>query len=253
MMGQVVQIGACTLIHGDMREVLPTLSERAALVLSDPPYLLTAGGNTTGLLSGCLAPESYRNDGKLFEIVPWAELAPLVFAAAREDADAIIMANDRNLRAAQAALEDAGWRFHRLLVWDKGTVTPNRWFMQGLEYGLYMWRGRARPISDKGAHPLVRCPQVDVTGHPTEKPVNLFRRWIELTCEAGDLVLDPFMGSGSAAVAAMRSGRRFLGVEKEGRWFRAAVARVRAEQTSAQLDFALTPKGAHGEMWNHDL
>lgn len=235
----MVQIGACTLIRGDMREVLPQLDERAALVLTDPPYLLTAGGNTTGEMRGCFAPGVYDNSGALFEVVPWGELAPAIFAAAREDADAIVMANDRNLSAAQGALEGAGWRFHRVLVWDKGTVTPNRWFMQGLEFGLYMWRGRARPINDKGAHPLVRCPQIDVTGHPTEKPVSLFRRWIELTTAPGDLVLDPFLGSGSAAVAALRAGRRFVGVEKDLRWFEAAVARVEAEARGGQLDFAL--------------
>lgn len=239
MMGQIIQIGGCILIQGDMRNVLPQLEERAALVLTDPPYLLTSGGNTTGELRGCLAPDTYSNSGALFEIVPWADLAPLIFAAARDDADAIVMANDRNLRAAQDSLEVAGWKFHRVLVWDKGTVTPNRWFIQGLEFGLYMWRGRARPINDKGAHPLVRCPQVDVTDHPTEKPVPLFQRWIELTTAPGDLVLDPFMGSGTAAVAALRAGRRFIGIEKDPRWFAAALARVQAEVARPQMNFAL--------------
>ncbi len=239
MVGQMVQIGACILIQGDMREVLPQLTERAALVLTDPPYPLVAGGNSTGEMRGLFARESYDNSGALFDLVPWAELAPVIWAAARDDADAIVMANDRNLAEAQGALEVAGWKFHRLLVWDKRTVTPNRWFMSGLEFGLYMWRGRARPINDKGAHPLVRCPQIDVTGHPTEKPVALFRRWIELTTAPGDLVLDPFLGSGSAAVAALRAGRRFIGVEKDPRWFEAAVARVAAEVAGGQMDFAL--------------
>lgn len=239
MVWQMVHIGACTLIQGDMREVLPGLRERASLVLTDPPYPLVAGGNSTGEMRDCFAPGVYDNSGALFDLVPWAELAPVIWAAARDDADAIVMANDRNLQEARGALEAAGWKFHRLLVWDKGSVTPNRWFMSGLEYGLYMWRGLARPINDKGAHPLVRCPQVDVTAHPTEKPVALFRRWIDLTTAPGDLVLDPFLGSGSAAVAAMRAGRRFIGVEKDPRWFEVAVARVEAEVRGGQMDMVL--------------
>lgn len=223
-----VQVGDCQFIQGDMRAELPLLAERAALVLTDPPYRLTAGGKN-GLMGGCLGADRYDNSGELFPIVEWADLAPVIYGAAREDADAIVMSNDRNLHAAQGALMGAGFQFHRLLVWDKRSVTPNRWFMQGLEFGLYMWRGRARPITDKGAHPLVRMAQVDVTEHPTEKPVDLLQHWIEMTTEPGDLVLDPFMGSGSCAVAAMRAGRRFVGVEIEPRWFAASLARVRAE------------------------
>lgn len=236
MLGQVVQIGRCQLILGDIRLVLPQLQEKADLILTDPPYLLTSGGNSTGEMKGCFSKDRYDNSGALFEIVPWDDLAPVIFEAAQTDADAIVMANDRNLSQAQAALEAAGWRFHRILVWDKCSVTPNRWFMQGLEYGLYMWRGRARPINDKGAHPLFRVPQVDVTQHPTEKPVALFQRWIELTTWRDGLVIDPFLGSGSAAVAAHRAGRRFIGVEKDPRWFDIAVARLQAEVAAGQKD-----------------
>jgi DNA modification methylase len=242
MIGQVVQIGGVTLIHGDMREVLPHLDERAALVLTDPPYRLDSGG-CTSKLRGIFASDRYSNNGQLFDIVDWPDLAHLIWAAARDDADAIVMANDRNLCRAQAALETAGFRFHRLLVWDKRTVTPNRWFMSGLEFGLYMWRGRARPINDASAHQMMRVAQVDVTAHPTEKPVALFRRWIELTTAPGDLVLDPFFGSGCAAVAALQSGRRFVGVEKDRRWFEATVARVQAEAAGGQMDFGLSGVG----------
>lgn len=239
MMGQVVQIGAATLIQGDMRDVLPQLGERAALVLSDPPYMLTSGGNSTGEMGGCFAPGAYDNSGALFPMVDWADMAPLMFAAARDDADAIIMANDKNMFDAHGAFTAAGWGFHRTLVWNKGTVTPNRWFMQGLEFGLYLWRGRARVINDCSAHPLVRVAQRDETAHPTEKPVSLMRRWIELTTAPGDLVLDPFMGSGSTAVAAVLAGRRFIGVEILPQWFEASVARVHAAQARRQSEFAL--------------
>lgn len=239
MMGQVVQIGGATLIQGDMRAVLPQLAERAALVLTDPPYRLTSGGNSTGEMGGCFAAGAYDNSGELFPIVEWADLAPLIYAAAGADADCIVMCNDKNLFAAEPALRAAGWGHHRHLVWHKGTVTPNRWFMQGLEFGWYGWRGTARVINDCAAHPLVRVPQRDETAHPTEKPVALLRRWIALTTAPGDLVMDPFMGSGSTAVAAILEGRRFVGVEILPQWFEASVARVHAAVGRRQSEFVL--------------
>lgn len=231
-----LMIGDCALYKGDMRDILPNLAERAALVMTDPPYRLTSGGNTTGEMGGCFAKGEYANSGELFPIVEWADLAPLIFAAARDDADAIVMANDRNLCDAETALRGAGWNFHRTLVWDKGTVTPGRWFMQGLEFGLYMYRGRARPINDKAAHQLYRLSHRDETPHPTEKPVALIQRWIELTTAPGDLVIDPFMGSGTTAVAAMRAGRRFIGIELQQKWFDVSAARVRAVLAQGQSE-----------------
>lgn len=236
-MGQVVHIGDCTLIQGDMREVLPGLAGCADLVLSDPPYRLTSGGSGTGELGGCLAKDSYDNSGELFPIVDWADMAPLIYGACAQDADAIIMANDRNEAAARIAFEAVGFGFHRLLVWDRGTVTPNRWFMQGLEFGLYLWRGHARTINDCATHPLFRVPQRDETKHPTEKPVMLMRRWIELTTAPGSMVLDPFMGSGSTIVAAALSGRRAIGVELNPKWFDVACARVDRAVSRGQGDF----------------
>lgn len=218
--------GNITLICGDMREVLPGLTERADLLLSDPPYRLTSGGKNTGELGGKLANAVYDNSGELFPIVEWQEMAPLMFAACAPDADAIVMTNDRNEAQARIALEATGFGFHRLLVWKKGTVTPNRWFMQELEFGLYMWKGRARPLNDKSAKPLTRIPVAAETLHPTEKPVRLMLKWIELTTDPGELVLDPFMGSGAAMVAAAVSGRRAIGIELSPQWFSVACQRV---------------------------
>lgn len=231
-------IGDCTLYQGDMRDVLPALAEKAALICTDPPYLLTSGGNSTGEMKGCFAKGTYDNSGAWFPVVPWAELAPVLFAACRANADAFVMANDRNLCEAETALRGAGFQFHRTLVWDKGTVTPNRWFMQGLEFAFYGFKGRARPIGDKGAHPLFRVRQADETPHPTEKPVAMLQRWIELTTDPGDLVIDPCMGSGSTAVAALRAGRRFVGVELLPRWYEVACARVQLAAKNEQSAFS---------------
>ena len=72
-------------------------------------------------------------------------------------------------------------------------------------------------------------------GHPAPFPVALPRRFIELYTYAGDVVLDPFMGSGSTAVAAVEAGRRFVGYDLDGAYARLARRRVRQAKASAAV------------------
>ncbi|MGW8177245.1 MAG: DNA-methyltransferase [bacterium] len=65
--------------------------------------------------------------------------------------------------------------------------------------------------------------------HATEKPVNLYKKLIELSTEPGAYVLDPYVGSGASAVAAMQTGRLFLGYEKDKDYWKVAVDRVEKE------------------------
>src|SRR5690606_11510002 len=71
-------------------------------------------------------------------------------------------------------------------------------------------------------------------GHPAPLPVDLPRRVIELYTYPGDLVLDPFMGSGSTAVAAVRTGRDYLGFHTDPGYVEAAAARVEAERVTLE-------------------
>jgi len=62
--------------------------------------------------------------------------------------------------------------------------------------------------------------------HPTEKPIELYCSFIELFTDAGDLILDPFMGSGTTLVAAKQLGRKAIGIEIEERYCEVAVKRL---------------------------
>lgn len=70
--------------------------------------------------------------------------------------------------------------------------------------------------------------------HPSEKPVALLRELIESSSRQGDLVLDPFAGVGSTAVAALLSGRRAFAVELDERYARIALDRIRAAERLAE-------------------
>jgi DNA modification methylase len=80
---------------------------------------------------------------------------------------------------------------------------------------------------DALANDVIACPNIhDDTGHPTTKPTPLMERLIERM--PGQQILDPFMGSGTTGVACVRTGRKFIGIELEPRYF--AIARKRIEE-----------------------
>jgi predicted RNA methylase len=68
--------------------------------------------------------------------------------------------------------------------------------------------------------------------HPTVKPVDLMRYLVTLVCREGGTVLDPFMGSGTTGIACIRTGRKFIGIEKDARYFE--IAKQRLERESRQ-------------------
>lgn len=76
--------------------------------------------------------------------------------------------------------------------------------------------------------------------HPTQKPIRLLTWLIENYTQEGDVIFDPFMGSGSTGVAAMRAGRRFIGVEKDPAYFAIAQERI----ANAAGEFVVTAKEA---------
>lgn len=249
-----ITIGNCRLILGDMRDVLPELNPKAKLCLSDPPYRLASGGNANGELGGCFAKGVYDNSGELFDMVEWADMAPLIFEALCDDANLLVMTSDREEVVARLAFESSGFGFHHLLVWGKNTCTPNRFYMASCEFALFMYKGRARTINAPGSKQLIGCPHQDVSHrylsadiasnqkrpHATEKPVALMAHWMCNSTDPGDLVIDPFMGAGATIVAAARTGRAAIGIEKDPKWFDVACARVAEASSRNQMEMPVS-------------
>ena len=220
--------GSAMVYCGDALKVLPSL-DQIDLIVTDPPYLLTSGGCTEGGLHERFGGGGvYGNSG---EIVPcdieWSDFMPLLYGALKPGNQAYVMCNNRHVGNMLNSADAAGFGFHNLLVWDKATATPNRWYMKNCEFTGFFYKTPAKAINDCGAKQLICCPQVDVTKHPTEKPVALMRHYIEQSSKPGDVVLDPFMGSGTTGVAAIQAGRRFIGIEKDERFFSMASQRIR--------------------------
>lgn len=237
-MNAPVIIGNATLYLGDALEILPSIS-CAKVVCSDPPYLVSKGGFAANLqLEGGFGGwmKDYGNQGDIVDCtIEFEEWMPLVFAALDDQAHAYFMTNGRNVMNMQAAAEAAKFRFHTLLVWDKRTALPNKYYQNVTEFGLFMFKGKARTIADPSSKNLVTIFQRDESPHPTEKPVELMRFWIGNSSQADDLVLDPFMGSGTTGVASLQLSRRFVGIEKDPKWFEIACRRIEDAQRQGSL------------------
>lgn len=132
------------------------------------------------------------------------------------------------------------------LVWDKGVIGPgdltSTWgpAHEPITFALSKHRhagqtGRQSPAVRlrKGSVLRFMRPTGRKVRHPNEKPVALLRELIESSTRAGDIVLDPFAGSGSTGVAAILAGRRALLVESDQRWVDLAIERLKAAEDLA--------------------
>ena len=115
-----------------------------------------------------------------------------------------------------------------LVKWKKPVIAPYReggkpkdWVEEGGE--RYRWTHPSNIWTDLCV-PFWSMPEN--TAHPFQKPEKLVERVILTSSNPGDLVLDPFMGSGTTAAAAQRHGRRFLGFEIDPDWVRVALKRL---------------------------
>lgn len=231
---KVQKIGRATLYQGDCRDILPMLGKVDAVV-TDPPYLLVSGGVTNRPMMGKFKEGVYDNSGAIIPVdIEFEDWLPLV-ADKLESGHAYIMVNNRHVAECQKQAELAGFRFHNLLVWDKGIATPNRWYMKNCEFTLFMFRGKANKIKDAGCKQLIKCMPPINADHETQKPVALMQHYIGNSTVEDDAVLDPFMGSGTTGVAAVQMGRHFIGIEKEAKYFDIACRRLQDAQRQGDL------------------
>ena len=242
---QKVVIGDCILYCGDCLEIMPTLGKVDAVV-TDPPYLLTYGG-CHGSLGGKLAEENYDNKGGIVDCkIDWPDFMTPIFDVLKNNTHAYIMANNRHVQNMLNSGKDAGFRFHNLLVWNKGTPTPNRWYMKNLEFTGFFYKGKAFFINDCGSTQLHNIPNIRNADHPTEKPSELMAVYIGNSTQRRETVLDPFMGSGTTGVACAKLGRKFIGIELDQKYFDLACTNIEKAGQQGSLDLAYTKPEQEG-------
>jgi site-specific DNA-methyltransferase (adenine-specific)/modification methylase len=207
-MSEPVIIGNATLYLGSCEDILPTLP-RADAVVTDPPYGI--GAYSSGTMGGGVLAAQSKYDATSWDSNP---LAPELLALVRNSAhwQIIFGGNYYDCPAAKC------W-----LIWDKVNGNNNfadcemAWtnLPKAARLIRYMWHGMLR---EKGAQR---------GDHPTQKPVEVMKWCIGHLPNPAETILDPFMGSGTTGVAALQIGRKFIGIEREPKYFEAACRRIR--------------------------
>lgn len=246
-----VTIGGATLILGDCLQVLPTLSA-VDHVISDPPYedeLHEAVGRIR------------RNDGQ--EMI--ADLGFGGINAVRgQVAQACVAVSSgwvilftlaEGVGAWRDEVKAAGGKYDTCCFWIKPDSTPRmngQGPARGAECFVTAWCGSGHRSWNAGGKRGVYTHYVNGKErhgeHPTEKPRRLMSEIIADFTQPGDLICDPFAGSGTTGCAAVMAGRRFIGIEKDPRYFEIAVQRL--TEAHAQRDLfaaAPGPKAAPGK------
>ena len=252
-------IKANQILVGDCIEELKKLpSESVDLVFADPPYNLQ-------LASELLRPNNTRVDGvddewdKFSSFAAYDQFCRAWLTECRRilkpDGALWVIGSYHNVFRLGAALQDLGFWIQNDIIWRKVNPMPNfrgKRFTNAHE--TLIWAGRdqksrvtfnyesLKALNDDiqmrsdWLYPICAGPErlKDDGGrkaHPTQKPEALLGRVLLATTNVGDIVLDPFFGTGTTGAVAQRLGRRWIGIERDADYARAARERIAAVET----------------------
>lgn len=218
------------LIHNNSIEYLKEMKECSVdLIVTDPPYKTITGGNSDGANSkrpqGMLDGNRKLFKHQKLKISDWMGD---IYRVLKEGSHCYIMTNSLNMEEMLTESRKAGFKLHNILVWEKNNCTPSQFYMKNCEYTLFLRKGKAKWINDIGGSKTVHKYNniIGKKTHPCEKPVELMEFYIKNSSNEGDVVLDPFMGTGSVGVACLNTNRKFIGIELDDKYFDIATERI---------------------------
>jgi site-specific DNA-methyltransferase (adenine-specific) len=219
-------------------------SESVDLLITDPAYETLEKHRAIGTTTRQKHSKSSSNDW--FTVFPNARF-PELFAEAyrvlKRNTHLYLFCDAETMFVAKPEAERAGFRFWKPLVWDKTTIGMGYHYRARYEFILFFEKGKRR-LNDLGVADVINVPRVH-RGYPAEKPPAVSRVLIEQSSVRGELVADPFMGSGSVGVAALEAGRRFIGTDLNREAVRLTTDRLRAlvpEPSAAAADAPREPE-----------
>jgi len=235
-----VIIGNATLYCGDCLDIMPTLGN-VDHIIGDPPY-------EARLHAAKSHEKDLRKDGgpKLqvidFDCIDPIRAGFVTLASGICDGWFIAFCTPEGIAKWADEINASSMKYKRACHWIKPDSTPQlngQGPAQGAEHFVCAWAGSGHARWNAGGKRGVYTHLVnnaERTGlHPTEKPRRLMS---EIVCDftnKGQVILDPFMGVATTGVACMREGRKFIGIEKNQRYFDIACKRI--EDAQRQGDF----------------
>ena len=185
-------------------------NESVDLLITDPAYESLEKHRAVGTTTRLKHSKSSSNDW--FSIFPnsrFPELFAEVYRVLRRNSHFYLFCDAETMFVAKPEAERAGFKFWKPLVWDKRTIGMGYHYRARYEFILFFEKGKRR-LNDLGTPDVIAIPRIH-RGYPSEKPAAVSEILIGQSSQPGELVMDPFMGSGSVGEAALKLGRRFRG------------------------------------------
>ena len=218
---------------GDCLELMQEIPDGSIdLVCTDPPYNIARKNNFTTMGRTGI---DFGEWDKGFDPFLWLNQIPRIL---KKDGSVIIFNDWKIIGSIALYLEGLGLTIKDFLRWEKSNPMPRntgRRYVTDFECAVWLTNKNAKwtyhNMSQSYQRPKFTFGVVggkEKTIHPTQKPIALIEALIEIHSCQGDIILDPFLGSGTTAIAAINTGRHFIGYEKEQKYFDIALDRITA-------------------------
>ncbi|QOQ97947.1 DNA-methyltransferase [Helicobacter winghamensis] len=202
-------------------------------IITDPPYNISKPNNFSSMRQKRQGVDFGVWD-KGFDLLSWI---PQYAEILDKNGSMIIFCSYRFLSFITQALENSNMLVKDIVIWQKSNPMPRnttRRYVQDLEFAVWAVKSGAKWVFNKPSdvpylrsiftHALVSGREK--LGHPTQKSLKLMKDLIQIHTNPNDVVLDPFMGSGSTGAACLELGREFIGIERDKKFFAMAQKRL---------------------------
>ncbi|STO97667.1 site-specific DNA-methyltransferase [Helicobacter canis] len=202
-------------------------------IITDPPYNISKPNNFPSMRQRRQGVDFGVWD-KGFDLVSWI---PQYVEILDKNGSMIVFCSYRFISLIAQALESSNMLVKDILIWQKSNPMPRnitRRYVQDLEFAVWAVKSGAKWVFNKPSdmpylrsiftHSLVSGKEK--LGHPTQKSLKLMKDLIQIHTNPNEIVLDPFMGSGSTGAACLELGREFIGIEKDKKFFTMAQKRL---------------------------
>ena len=225
-----------TLVNGDCLIYLSKIPDNSVdLILTDPPYNIAQYSTGNIDLPGRSALNNDLGEWDLKEIDPSAMVEDFK-RILKPDGNIFVFTSYNQIGKWHLAFDNEFDTF-QFFIWHKTNPAPKIYkngFLNSCEMIACMWnKGHKWNFSTQNEmhnffeSPICMRPErLSAPKHPAQKPVKLLEHIIKIASNEGDVVFDPFMGVGSAGVAALKNGRKYIGIEIEKEYFDAAAKRI---------------------------
>lgn len=224
------------LLKGDCMDVMAGLVKdkvKVNAIITDPPYNISKDNNFSTMNTAKRQGVDFGNWDKGFDLFSWLDIADKLL---KDGGNIVIFNSFLNIGNIAKCLESKGYAVKDLIRWIKPNPMPRNMgsrFVADYELAIWCVKGKSKwtfnNTTNSYLRPEIKCSTPsgkERLGHPTQKPVFLMEELVKIFTNKDDVVLDPFMGSGTTGIACIKQNRNFIGIEVDNNYYNMAYKRI---------------------------